>query len=131
MRGPADFWGPLIAGIFLIVIGGAETIKYLRFRRRAEQVPGVVVEMREGTNIKYGVLYYPVLEFTTRGGRQIRTTTRLGTRPPQAQVGDRVAVSYDPHNPVEAEIATKEFIRLVVALLLVFGGMCFMLAAGM
>lgn len=122
MSGTADFWGPLITGISLMAFGCAGAIQYLRFRQRAERVPGVVVQMREGTAMKYGVLHYPVLEFTTRSGRQIRTTSGLGTNPAQARIGDSVTVSYDPYNPMEAEIAAKGGIRLLLMLLFVLGG---------
>jgi hypothetical protein len=49
---------------------------------------------------------FPVVEFRTRSGEQVRARTSEGGSPPPARVGDQVPVRYDPANPSTVEIDT-------------------------
>jgi hypothetical protein len=130
MQGSIDFWAPLFAGIGLIVVGATQLLKYRDFRSRAERVPGVVVDMSESLMGQYhSTRYHPVLEFTTRGGRRVRTTMQAGSRPAPAQVGDSVVVAYDPDEPEAAEISGKGWIRVLVLVALMLAGCLFVLLA--
>lgn len=131
MSGAKDFWGPLAAGSFLILVGVLELLKYRGFRDRAERVTGTVVDMRHGLTLKHGYLYYPVIEFMTRSGRRIRTASRVGSKPAQAKVGEQVTIAYDPQNPEAAEIAGQGGVRIAVLVLVVLAGIFFIVLAWM
>jgi hypothetical protein len=121
-----DFWGPLAAGGFLILLGVVHLLRYRRFRRRAKRTPGVVVDLQVGLTTQAGhPLYYPVVEFTTGAGRRVRATTRVGSKPAPADVGEAVIVSYDPGDPEEVEIAGTEATRLALLYVVVLLGMVF------
>ena len=110
-------------GTLFVLIGVAQLLKVRGFRRRAERVPGVVVDMQEGVSPKYGSLYYPVLEFTTREDREVRTTARVGTRPAPARVGEKVTVAYDRDDPESAEIEGKGLVLVALMSLFVLVGL--------
>jgi Protein of unknown function (DUF3592) len=120
-----DFWGFLAMGIVFTLVGGVQLLQYRRFRSRAARVPGVVADLHHGVSATAGDLYYPVLAFTTRDGRPVRASTRVGAKPALAQVGDQVTVAYDPHNLEEAEIEGKGWVRVALLRLFVLIGMAY------
>lgn len=97
----------ILGSIFLLV--GIQGFRgTLSFRRRAQQTEGLVTDVRSrssGTGRNTNIVYYPVLQFTTRDGRQVQTETRTGRSPAPAREGDRVTVQYDPEDPASADIA--------------------------
>jgi hypothetical protein len=99
--------GVLLAGVGIRIGGRAR-----RFDRRAVAVPGVVAELR----LRRGVgrpgeggsfLWFPVLEFTTVDGRQVRTDAMYGSVPAPARPGHQVTVLYDPDQPTRARIGGR------------------------
>ena len=106
---------PEYLGVFFAVIGvvfllvGIHGLRgTLSFRRRAQQAEGVVTDVRARSSGKSGdpgIVFYPVLQFTTRDGRQVQTEARTGRSPAPAREGDRVPVQYDPEDPASADIA--------------------------
>jgi Protein of unknown function (DUF3592) len=119
----SEFWGPIVAGAVLIVIGLAELLKYRRFHQRARNADGIVVDMSCGVAAYAGpVAYHPVLQFRTREGRVVRATSRVGSYPAPAQIGERVKVAYDPRDPEVAEIVGLECTRRALLCVLVAAG---------
>ncbi|HEY0720872.1 MAG TPA: DUF3592 domain-containing protein [Gammaproteobacteria bacterium] len=50
------------------------------------------------------ISYYPVVEFTAQNGVKVNFHGSTGSSVPDFEVGARVAVIYDPHNPSSAQI---------------------------
>jgi hypothetical protein len=117
-----NFWGPLVAGGTLIVLGLVHLLKYRDFRRHAQHTDGIVVDLRCEVATQAGQIYYPVLEFRTRAGEAMRATSRVGSSPVRAGMGERVTVRYDPRDPQEVEIVGTGGARLALLCLLVLGG---------
>jgi Protein of unknown function (DUF3592) len=119
----SEFWGPIVAGAALIVIGLTELLKSRCFRHRARKAEGIVVDMSCGFAACAGpVAYHPVLQFKTREGRIVRATSRVGSYPAPAQMGERVPVAYDPCDPKVAEIVGLECTRRALLCVLIAAG---------
>lgn len=67
----------------MIVAFTYQLSKYVVFRRRALNVVGLVVDLKKSTNGNY----HPILEFTTVGGREVRTRIGRGVDPLQHAKG--------------------------------------------
>ena len=55
---------------------------------------------------KKGDAYYPIFEFQPPSGNPITITSNTGRYPPAYEVGEQVAVLYDPSSPHEAKLDT-------------------------
>jgi len=119
----------LVAGAFLIVIGGYGFSQQLRLQRKGERVMGIVVGREQrwvsgqppGSPGSYA--YRPVVRFRTLAGQEIEATTRVGT-PIGLRPGREVPVLYDPARPASAEIDSfreRGLLNLLTAAFLVGG----------
>ena len=75
-----------------------------------------------------GTLYFPMFEFTTSAG--VSVTTESKTTQAGLQVGQRVEILYDSHNPQNVEIDSFWSHWAVVAIALSFAVILFLSAAG-
>lgn len=73
-----------------------------RLARHGQPATGVVVALDERRDSD-GVTYSPVVEFDT-GGRTYRFDSGISSYPAAYDVGERVAILYDPANPNHAKI---------------------------
>ena len=112
-----------VFGLLFVGIGAWTVQAARRFLRTAQRVPGVVTDLRysPGSADSSGI-YYPVLRFTTRDGRQVDTTAMYGTNPPPARAGDQVTVLYDPQRPSRAALHGRLGGRLLGGFFILFGG---------
>jgi hypothetical protein len=99
-------------GVLLASAGTRLGARARRFDQRAVGVPGVVVDLRLRRGVgepgEHGsFLWFPVIEFTTVDGRQVRTDAMYGSVPAPARPGHRVTVLYDPDQPTRARIGGR------------------------
>lgn len=99
------------AGLFVAVgLGFVAMGRYLirsanRLASVGVRVPGEVIGMRVNETSEVGrSSYYPILRFRTADGREMETSSDIGTDPPPAREGDHVTVIYDPAEPRTARI---------------------------
>jgi len=138
-----------LSGLFIIsgvALVGSGVFMFFRQRakiRRSLPAVGVVIELmrhraegeyaREktaaGVKIKSKYLYRPVVRFKTETGRTIRFVASVASRPMPYQVGEQVAVIYNPDNPQEAQINRFLYLWFYVVMLIFFG--VFTLAMGL
>lgn len=98
--------GQVLFGLAFLVISGVMVVTNLRLKRRGHRTTGVVAEVERVWNPEPnspGYTYWPVLEFRTDRGQDVRTRAKVNGKP---QVGRRVRILYDPDNPNSAEIDT-------------------------
>lgn len=74
-----------------------------RFLAGAEAAAGTVVEVRV-RGIGRNAMNFPVFEFRTASGAVQRAESMMGSGLQGFQVGEAVAVRYDPGNPSRAEV---------------------------
>jgi Protein of unknown function (DUF3592) len=105
--------GPLllVALIFLAVgavqlgLGIFFFVRTRRFRRRAVETTGTIVDLIESSGSEGGTVYQAVVEFQTADGRAIRWQESMASNPPAGQPGEQIPIKYDPANPNKARIA--------------------------
>lgn len=104
-------------------------IRRWRFQKKGEKVEGRVVDMI------YRHYYYPVVEFVTKKGEQMRVEYHIGTNPPIARVGSTIKIYYHPQQPekilLPLDIVTGSlyFIIFLISLAcIVLGGILFVLS---
>jgi len=98
--------GQVIFGVAVMLVAGALAAYNLRLKRRGHRTTGVVADVEREYDHNPdtpGYRNWPVLEFQTDRGQDVRTRTKVSGN---AQVGQQVRVLYDPDNPNTAEIDT-------------------------
>lgn len=111
-----------VGGVFFLLLGCYLLRRSRSFRRKAQSVEGVVTELRTQASGSFGAdAAYPVLQFTTRDGRDVRTKARTGSLPAPAREGDHVTVLYDPDDPTTADIAGRSADILLSLSFILFG----------
>jgi len=96
------------------------------FNARAERATGTVTDLEHRRDSDGGGAYYPVIRFVTATGDKVTFRSSVGSRPPSHDVGEAVAVLYDPADPHGARMAgfftlyVGSFITSILAL--IFGG---------
>jgi hypothetical protein len=96
----------VLFGLAFMVIPGVVVVSNMRLKRRGHRTTGTVAAVERDWNPDPktpGYTYWPVLEFQTDRGQDVRTRAKVGGSP---QVGRRVRILYDPDNPQTAEIDT-------------------------
>lgn len=73
----------------------------------------------EGNREKY---YYPIVEFQTQEGENVKFEADFGSYPPMYQVGEQISIIYNPQNPTDAQINSFWTLWFVSILLLGMGG---------
>jgi len=95
----------LIIGIAVLVYGIVTAVKQVRKSARGVPATGTVVDLvKKVFNPGSAGVYCPVVQFTTSNGQPIRFESDFGTMPASQQVGQTIAVRYDPANPQAAEV---------------------------
>jgi hypothetical protein len=132
----------LFSGVLLL---GLALLLYLRrraFLSRSVLTQGEVTEVlrqrasgkyirtktEEGYQLLPKYLYRPVVRFTTRAGETVEFLANVATRPSDFQVGQQVALRYDPANPQQAVI--NRFIYVWFGVLMCAGFGVFFVAMG-
>jgi hypothetical protein len=93
----------LALGVGLLLAGAATFVHTKRFVAGAEHATGTVVD-HSSSSTSEGIVYYPVVRFTTAEGRTVEFSSSSGSSSPP-DVGDRVEVRYDPDDPQDAELS--------------------------
>ena len=70
-------------------------------------------------------VYLPIVEFVLPDGRKIRFTDRVGSLPPDYEVGASLEIIYNPDNPSNARINSWKRLWLVPVLLMIVGSLPF------
>jgi hypothetical protein len=100
-------------------LGAYSFVRNWMFLRAALRTSGNVTDMRQTVGSEGGTTYTPIVSFTTHSGETIRFTSHVGSNRPRFDIGQEVAVVYDPNHPQHATIPS--FIVFWFAALL-FGG---------
>jgi hypothetical protein len=112
-------------GIFLLVglglLGGAAflVIDTRSDIARADTADGTVIDLIGERDSDGDTIYYPRVRYVTRSGNPVEFTGSVGSSPPAFDVGEPVAVLYDPAEPEEARI--DSFFQLWFAALILGG----------
>lgn len=107
-------------------------VRTKRFLARARETHGTVVALEESRSTSgNGTAYYPVIHYQTHEGSQHEVTATVGGNPPDFQVGDSVAVLYDPENPETMRLDASLHIWFPSILLGVFGVIFTLMGYGM
>jgi hypothetical protein len=102
----------LCVGFALALIAGVIALRTESFINRSEATEGVVTELvpvsahNSDSSSSSSTTYAPVFAFTTNDGRHLTVRSDSASNPPSFEVGDKVAVLYDPAAPVNARIDT-------------------------
>jgi hypothetical protein len=120
------FWIFLLIGLGLL--GGAAflVVDTRNDIARADKADGTVVALIGERDSDGDTMYYPRVRFITRSGNPVEFTGSVGSSPAAFDVGEPVAVLYDPAEPEEARI--DSFFQLWFAAL-VLGGIGLVFAA--
>jgi Protein of unknown function (DUF3592) len=102
-----DIWG---VACILVACGFLLSALRIYTRRRkflaaAEPAAGTVIEVHV-RGVGRNAVSFPVFEFRTSEGTVQRAESLLGTGLQSFQVGEAVAVRYDPADPSQAEVDT-------------------------
>ena len=124
-----------LVGLFLLawlgMLGGAGYL-YADTRRDiavAASADGVVIDLIASRDSDGDVSYYPRVRFMTPAGEPVEFTGSVGSRPATFDIGEAVAVLYDPDDPRDARI--NSFFQLWFApLILGFLGLVFTTVVG-
>ncbi|HVS82472.1 MAG TPA: DUF3592 domain-containing protein [Pyrinomonadaceae bacterium] len=95
----------VLIGIAVLISGGVAAVKQARKSGRGVATTGTVVDLVSRVfNPGSAGVYCPVVEFTTALGQPVRFESQFGTMPASHQVGQSIAVRYDPADPQKAEV---------------------------
>jgi hypothetical protein len=81
----------LLAGVAILLAGLLSIAETHSFLQRAVPAAGRVADFKEGRRA-----WYPIVEFEDGQGSLVRFTSTMGARSPSQDIGDNVAVLYDP-----------------------------------
>ncbi len=95
----------IAVSVICLVVAGFLYHRTKSFIDQAERVHGTVVdyEVYSGSS---STMYYPVVEFVTKDGREIVSTSNTGSNSTGYKTGEEVRVLYDPDNPEKAKIVS-------------------------
>jgi hypothetical protein len=95
-------------GLIAFVTGCVWGYQRFMLYRDGVSAQGIVVENRQSrskdSDGNTSDSYYPVVEFDAQGGTKYRFTGSTGSSVADYEVGAKVSVRYDPHNPSSAQI---------------------------
>lgn len=116
-------------GLVVVYGSASELVGWFRARRRLRRVPGVIVgdvdaSHRPGLRQRAGRF-----RFTTEDG-QVITGVSSASTPRGPRVGKRVTIEYDPARPQDADIAGVKTFKLLLAPLLLIGGLALVFFVG-
>ncbi|WP_244459687.1 DUF3592 domain-containing protein [Roseomonas fluvialis] len=123
------FGGVMLVGLALLAGAAWAILAELSFRAGARMTDARIVEMRpstsRGSDGRDSTVYYPVLEFALPDGQAVRAVGPIGSGAPCCEVGDVVAIRYDPSNPRRAAQDSFEDSWLLPTVLGGFGSLVF------
>jgi len=108
-KGSAPRWIAIITAIFflagLAILGKAVSVVIDRRHEiaAATRADGVVIDLIASHDSE-SETYHPRVRFVTANGEVVEFTGSVGSDPPGFDIGERVAVLYDPANPNDARI---------------------------
>ena len=92
-------------GVLFISIGIGMSRNLNRFRGRASRAAATVTDVRaRSAGTSGGLVWVPVVRFTTPGGRTVEAETGSGTNLERHQPGQPLEVLYDPDNPTDVRV---------------------------
>jgi hypothetical protein len=95
----------VLIGIAVLIGGVVGAVKQSRESARRVAATGIVVDLvMRVVNPGSAGIYCPTVDFTTPAGQSVRFQSEFGTMPASHQVGQSIAVRYDPNNPQTAEV---------------------------
>lgn len=95
----------VLIGVAVLIGGVIGAVKQARKSAQGTTATGRVVDLVNRVfNPGSAGVYCPVVEFTTALGQPVRFESDLGTMPASHQVGQSIAVRYDPAEPQKAEV---------------------------
>ncbi len=109
-----------ICGIIFITFGTKFYLAMSQFKKTSITATGKVIDMTTNKSKTGGLVYSPVVIFTTEKGEQIKYSAQR-YRNEKYTIGDDIKVLYNKDNPNQAYLDTKASI---------FGGAYFLLLAG-
>ena len=108
----------ILLGSLLLGLGIFQFVKQTRKIRQLVKVEGIVTQLipvrvensfvraktETGTKLEPKYRYRSQIRFTTKTGQKTKVLSPVSYRPPRRQVGEKVEILYNPHNPAEAQI---------------------------
>jgi hypothetical protein len=118
-------WFPMIflaVGLACLAGAAAAHLQRLDFERHAVRVEARVISLVQRRSTQgSSAVYAPVFRFTTNDGQVVRVSSSSAANPPAYEVGQTVALLYDPEHPQRAEEITFSSRYLAPLLLLGLG----------
>ena len=119
----------LVLGVLFVLIAlgvlASAAVMALKQARRFEHcvaATGTVVDLvKRFFTPGSGGVYCPVVEFTTAEGQAVRFESANGTMPASHQLGQPIAVRYDPADPQRAEVDSTSARWLVPGIIIGIG----------
>lgn len=96
----------VVGGLF-VVVGVGMGRGQSRFKANAARAAGTVTDLRSrstGDHDTGGVIWVPVVKFTTADGRTVEAETSGGSNVKRYKPGQPIEVLYDPANPADARV---------------------------
>ncbi|GAB4207913.1 MAG: hypothetical protein Fur006_66240 [Coleofasciculaceae cyanobacterium] len=90
----------------------------------------------EGTVVKVvrppnNDVYYPIVQFTSQNGQTIEFQSSVGSHPPSYSKGQKVEVLYQPTNPQDARISSKDSSDSILSVIFTgIGGIFILIGTG-
>src|SRR5205814_10442154 len=95
----------LLIGVGVLIAGAVAAVKQSRESRSRVAATGKVVDLVKRVFCAgSGGVYCPVVEFSTATGQFVRFESGFGTMPATHQIGQSIAVRYQPADPQKAEV---------------------------
>lgn len=91
-------------GVLFGALGLGLMIHQLRFEARSQHAEAEVVRLMREDSDEGNPLYRPELQYVDANGQVVRFTSGNASSPPAYDVGDRVQILYDSHDPDNAVI---------------------------
>ncbi len=107
-------------GVVFTITGTRFYLSMLQLKKISISVTGKVIDVTTNKSKTGGLVYSPVIAFTTENGQQIKYSAQR-YRNERYNIGEDIKILYNKENPNQAYLNTKADI---------FGGAYFLLAAG-
>ena len=122
----------LVIGSVIAIAGLVWVVKTASFVMRAAEAPGKIVKIDRNTDWNGSAIYQPVFKFIDASGLVHTRRTSFGSSICTFELGEKIAVLYDPSKPTNCNIDSFQSVWLEPLLLsgfgLLFGGFaCFWL----
>jgi hypothetical protein len=115
-------WIFSIVGAICLAVAAFLLVRELAFLSHAESVTGTVTDFWPD-NTSNGIVYYPVIEFSTRDGQSVRFESNFSspsgdnvTDQARMFVGKQVRMFYDPQHPESTQIQSfwNEYLGVLI-----------------